>query len=62
LQALSIIANDGYMVRPHIISRIVDANGNEKITKINKSERIVSDGTISKIKDLIASGSVLCNF
>jgi len=53
LQALSIIANDGYMVRPHIISRIVDANGNEKITKINKSERIVSDGTISKIKDLM---------
>ena len=55
LQALSIIANNGYMVQPHIISKIVDADGNEKVTKVDKSERIVSESTVKKIKDLMKS-------
>ena len=56
LQGLSIIANEGHMVKPHIISKIVDANTNEeKITNVKKSERIVSSSTISKIKDLMES-------
>ena len=53
LQALSIIANDGQMVKPHIISKVVDANGNEQVTQIKKSEKIVSDSTIKKIKSLM---------
>ena len=53
LQALSIIANDGYMVTPHVISKIVDANGLETKTNIAKSEKLVSSDTISKIKELM---------
>ncbi len=53
LQALSIIANDGYMVKPNIVSKIVN---NGKITyerQVTKSERIVSQATVDKIKELM---------
>lgn len=53
LQGLSIIANDGSMVKPHIISKIVHSDGSEEITKIDKSEKIVSSETVKKIKDLM---------
>lgn len=53
LQALSIIANDGYMVKPHVISKIVDASGNEKVTKVSMSDRKASSETIKKIKELM---------
>ena len=53
LQALSIIANDGYMVKPHVISKIVKPDGKEEETVINKSDRIVSSSTVSKIKELM---------
>ena len=54
LQALSIIANDGIMVTPHIVTKI-DSKKNNKVTttKIKKSNRIVSHDTIIKIKDLM---------
>jgi len=53
LQALSIIANDGYMVTPQIISKVVK---DDKVTyerKIIKSNKIVSSETIEYIKDLM---------
>lgn len=54
LQALSIIANDGYMVKPHIISKTVDGKtGKEKVTKVQKSKRLVSEDTVNKIKNLM---------
>ncbi len=54
LQALSIIANDGYMVKPHIIKKIVNTKTNEeKITKVEKSGKLVSSSTVNKIKDLM---------
>ncbi len=54
LQALSIIANDGYMVKPHVIFKIVDGKTG-KITKTNtkSTKRIVSVETVNKIKDLM---------
>ena len=56
LQALSIIANDGVMIKPHIIDKMIDTNTKEVIeTEIVKSEKLVSDKTISKIKDLMES-------
>ena len=56
LQALSIIANDGSMVKPHIIHKIVNpSNNEEKITEIVKSEKIVSTKTINKVKKLMES-------
>lgn len=56
LQALSIIANNGVMVKPYIISKVVDSNTKEEVvTEIKKSEKLVSDKTISKMKDLMES-------
>ena len=54
LQALSIIANDGVMVKPHIIQKIVDTKTKkETVTKVEKSDKLVSTNTINKIKDLM---------
>ena len=53
LQALSIIANNGYMVKPHIISKLVYSNGDEEIIKVEKSERLVSEQEITKMKELM---------
>lgn len=55
LQALSILANEGKMVKPHIIKKIVDSNTNKLIeeTKIEKSEQLVKTSTVNKMKDLL---------
>lgn len=54
LQALSIIANDGTMVSPHIVKKEVNKKtGKEIVTKINKKENVVSQDTVNKIKDLM---------
>jgi len=56
LQALTIVANDGVIVKPHIIDKIVNnATGEEIKTKIVKSEKLVSTKTVNKIKDLMES-------
>ena len=56
LQALTIIANNGVMVKPHIIDKLVDKETNTEIkTEIEKSEKLVSDETVKKIKDLMES-------
>ena len=56
LQALSIVANDGYLVKPHIISKKVNTKTGETTnTKSEKKEKLVSNSTISKIKDLMKS-------
>lgn len=54
LQALSIIANDGVMVKPYIIDKIVDTKtGKETVTEVVKSEQIVSKETVTQMKDLM---------
>lgn len=55
LQALTIISNNGKMLRPHIVKKIVDVNANEVTyeRKIEESEQLVSNTTISKMKDLM---------
>ena len=56
LQALTIIANDGSMVKPHIIKKIVNTDTKEEtITEIEKSEKLVSTKTVNKMKDLMES-------
>ncbi|MBE6151724.1 MAG: penicillin-binding protein [Firmicutes bacterium] len=55
LQALTIIANNGKMVKPKIIEKIVDSKTGE-ITyeySLDMSEQIVSVETINKIKELM---------
>ncbi len=54
LQAMTIFANDGVMVKPYIVSKVVDANGN--ITQKGEREEIgvmASPESIQKMKELM---------
>ena len=55
LQALSIIANNGKMIKPHIISKIVDPNTGKVAyeRKVEESSQIVSEAAIKKIQELM---------
>jgi penicillin-binding protein 2B len=55
LQALSIIANDGTMVMPRIIDKIVNPNTKEVEYefKLTEKENIVKKSTTDKVKDLM---------
>ena len=55
LQALTIIANDGKMLRPHIVSKIVESDTNKIYyeAKVETSEQLVKKETVDKIKDLM---------
>lgn len=55
LQALTLISNDGKMLKPHIILKTVDPNTGE-ITyerKVEESEQLIKNTTVSKIKELM---------
>ncbi len=55
LQALTIISNNGKMLKPHIVKKIVDSSTGETLfeTKVEESEQLVSEETIKKIKKLM---------
>ncbi len=55
LKAATIIANNGYALNPHIISKIVNPNTGEIIEerKVEKSEQLVKKSSIEKIKELM---------
>ena len=54
LQALSIVANDGYMIKPHIIKKVVDKKTKEVTnTEVKKTDRIVSSKAASTVKKLM---------
>lgn len=57
LQALSAIANDGVMIRPYIVDKIVDSETKDVIYtgKRYEVDTIASGETISKIKELMKS-------
>lgn len=54
LQALSSLVNDGVMVKPYIISRIVDSNGKE-IEHGQREEvgRVASSSTVERMKKML---------
>ena len=52
LQALSIIANDGYMLKPHIVTKILD-NGEVTYERQIEKIKVVSKETTDKIKELM---------
>lgn len=52
LQALSIIANDGYMVKPHVVEKIKNDGTVTYERKVEKIQ-VVSKETTDKIKDLM---------
>ena len=55
LQALTLISNNGKMLKPHIVSKIVDSNTNKTIyeRKIEETSQIVKTSTVDKIKELM---------
>ena len=55
LKALSMIANDGQELTPHIVKKIVDPNTGKTTykRKVEKSAKLVKQSTIDKIKDLM---------
>lgn len=55
LQALTIIANGGKMLTPHIVSQIVDPNTNEVYYRreVEESEQLVKQSTVNKMIELM---------
>ena len=57
IQALTAIANNGVMLKPYIVSKIVDSNTGDVNFEGKRTEikQITSEETINKIKELMAS-------
>lgn len=54
IQALTAIANDGIMLKPYIISKVIDENGKEVYTgKKEEIGRVASKETTDKMKELM---------
>ena len=55
LQALTIIANDGKKLTPHIVKKIVNPNTGKTTykRKVEESKQIVSQATVNRMKDLM---------
>ncbi len=56
LQGLTIVSNNGKMLKPYVVSKIVDNNG--KVVLENKKEEIgtvINSTTVNKIKELMRS-------
>ena len=55
LRAYSVFANDGKMVEPYLVDRIVNKENNEVTYngKTKYSEKIFSSSTVSRIRDLL---------
>lgn len=55
IQALTSISNDGIMLKPYIVDKVVDVNNDEIIYQGNKTEigQVASKTTVNKIKDLL---------
>ncbi len=55
LQALTLISNDGKMLKPHIVNKIINPNTNEIYYErtIEESEQIIKTSTVQKMKELM---------
>lgn len=55
LQALTLISNNGKMLKPHIVSKIVNSNIDKVVyeRKVEESEQLVKTSTIEKMKELM---------
>ena len=55
LQGLTILSNNGKMLKPHIVDKIVNPNTNEVYyeSKKEESEQLVKQETVNKVKDLM---------
>ncbi len=55
LKAVSVLANDGKTVSPHIVKKILDKNTNKIVyeSSVEKSEKIFKTSTVNYVKDLL---------
>ena len=55
LQGLTVIANNGYLVKPRVVNKIVNPNTNEIVyeSKLTKSDRVAKQESIEKIRSLM---------
>ena len=54
LQAMTVFANDGVMIKPYIVSKIVDANGNVTFAgKREEVEKVASTEAVNEMKQLM---------
>lgn len=55
IQALSVVTNDGTVLKPYIIDKIVDPNTNEVVYQSKRTElkKVYSTSTVNKIIDLM---------
>ncbi len=55
LKALSIIANNGKALTPHVVSKVINPNTGETTykRKVEKSETVASETTVNKMKELM---------
>ena len=55
LRALSMISNEGRMLSPHIVDKIIDPNTGKTIyeSKTEQSDQVVSVSTVNKIRELM---------
>ena len=57
MQALTIFANDGVMLKPYVVSKIVDTQTGKSVYDGKREEigKVVSSDTVTKMKSLMAS-------
>ena len=55
IAAMSAIANGGWLVKPHIVSEIIDVNGNAKKTNTEIVRRAISESTSRKMVEILKS-------
>lgn len=55
VNALAAIANDGVLLRPHIVEKIIYSNGEEEIIGTKKIRRVISSNTASRLTAMLVS-------
>lgn len=55
INALSSIANDGILLRPYVVEKIIYPDGKEEITEIKKIRRVISSETASRLTAMLIS-------
>jgi len=55
IAALSAIANDGILLRPYVVEKIIYKNGEEKITQPKEIRRVISSETASRLTAMMVS-------
>ncbi|MEN9604473.1 MAG: hypothetical protein RJB39_158 [Candidatus Parcubacteria bacterium] len=56
IRALAVIANGGYLVQPHVVSKIKYSIGTEKtieVSKFNKDDQILKDDTADEVRRML---------